>query len=77
MIRRIGLAAAVATAALALGTGPAFGAHSSVDNPSGCHETNGNARTGAAASGNTSWTNSAGGSTTAAENSPVLSPGGC
>jgi hypothetical protein len=77
MRRRIGIAAAAAAAALTLGAAPAFGAHSSVRNPSGCHETNGNARTGAAASGNTSWTASAGGSATAAANSPVMSPEGC
>lgn len=67
-------AGAVMTAgALAGGAGVAGAAHSHVDNPSGCHETNGNARNGS----NDAWTNSADGHERAAERSEVHSAGGC
>lgn len=70
------IAIAATTVALAgLGSTAAFAAHSSVDNPSGCHETNFNAAQ--SASGNDAWTNSAGGHDKAEANSPVHKPGGC
>lgn len=68
------IAVGAATVALAgMGSTAAFAAHSSVDNPSGCHETNGNARQGA----NDAWTNSADGHDQAEANSSVHKAGGC
>lgn len=76
-IKRTFVAAAIAAAlSLTGGMGIAGAAHTHVDNPSGCHETNGNARTGAERSGNTSWTNSAGGHERAAANG-AHEAGGC
>jgi hypothetical protein len=66
---------AVALAAGVLGgvlVSPASAAHKCAENPSGTHQTNGNARNGAAQSGNTSWTNSGDGLATADQNSDTI-----
>lgn len=46
-----------------MGAGTAFAAHSHVNTPSGCHETNGNARNGSS----DAWTHSADGHARASE----------
>lgn len=81
MKRRL-LAMTVATiGGLTLMAGPAAADHSSVRNPSGCHETNFNGGVPNANSGQepseSGWHNSADGHDRAAEVSRVHSPGGC
>lgn len=65
MNRKFVIIAATAIASLSIAAGPAFADHSSVVNPSGCHETNlnggvPNARSGKVAS-MSGWHNSASG----------------
>lgn len=81
MKKKITLITAAALTTMVLGAAPAFADHTSVRNPSGCHETNLNGGVPNERSGQdpttSGWHNSAGGHERAAENSPVHSAGGC
>lgn len=81
MKRRMTMMIAVAVGAVGLMAAPASADHTSVRNPSGCHETNLNGGVPNANSGQdpaeSGWHNSARGHARAATVSPVHSDGGC
>lgn len=62
-MRKLIIVVSASVAIGVLGAGSALAAHSHVDTPSGCHETNGNARNGSS----DAWTNSADGHARASE----------